>query len=56
MLLWYVLLMTIIYTQAFDPVKMRNKGTEAEKYVARGLHLKEVKVSIYGESTEKNVC
>ncbi|KAA0201652.1 hypothetical protein HAZT_HAZT008609 [Hyalella azteca] len=28
---------------AFDPVKMRNKGTEAEKYVARGLHLKEVK-------------
>ncbi|KAF2352239.1 hypothetical protein FHG87_017004 [Trinorchestia longiramus] len=29
--------------KAFDPVKMRNKGTEAEKYIARGLHLKEVK-------------
>lgn len=29
--------------KVFDPVKMRNKGTEAEKYVARGLHLKEVK-------------
>uniref|UniRef100_A0A6A7FUT1 Zinc finger C2HC domain-containing protein 1B-like n=1 Tax=Hirondellea gigas TaxID=1518452 RepID=A0A6A7FUT1_9CRUS len=27
----------------FDPVKMRNKGTESEKYVARGMHLKEPK-------------
>ena len=23
---------------------MRNKGTEAEKYIARGTHLKEIKV------------
>lgn len=25
--------------QVFDPVKMRTKGTEAEKFVAKGKHL-----------------
>ncbi|XP_037780014.1 neurofilament heavy polypeptide-like isoform X3 [Penaeus monodon] len=28
--------------KVFDPVKMRTKGTEAEKYVKRGAHLKEL--------------
>lgn len=27
--------------QVFDPVKMRTKGTEAEKFVAKGKHLQE---------------